>query len=177
MLSTKPPPFLSPDPATPPPPPPRLLVIVIVSVFVRVICIARVDFHFVEETTASQVCDFHCCASTIHTDYTRIRESSLDYDHSAPQWIFDNSTKLNQAQSVFVMAPVPKSTPSLPEPRLLTRALPVNADDEIVISGMSGKFPSCNNVQEFKDNLYQKVSVAVCLVRWQNITIRSLNNQ
>lgn len=57
------------------------------------------------------------------------------------------------------MAPVPKSRPSLPEPRLMSRTLPATADDEIVISGIAGKFPSCNDVQQFADNLYHKVSV------------------
>lgn len=31
-------------------------------------------------------------------------------------------------------------------------------DDEIVISGISGKFPSSKNVTEFAHNLYNKVS-------------------
>lgn len=59
------------------------------------------------------------------------------------------------------MAPVPKSgpVPQLPEPRLYSRTMAASADDEICISGMAGKFPRCDNVQQFADNLYQKVSV------------------
>lgn len=41
----------------------------------------------------------------------------------------------------------------------MSRTLPATADDEIVISGIAGKFPSCNDVQQFADNLYHKVSV------------------
>lgn len=33
-----------------------------------------------------------------------------------------------------------------------------NPDDEIVISGISGKFPNAENVQEFAKNLYNKVN-------------------
>lgn len=57
------------------------------------------------------------------------------------------------------MAPVPKSRISPPEPRLYSRTHSSNADDEIVISGISGKFPQCKNVDEFSYNLYNKVSV------------------
>lgn len=31
--------------------------------------------------------------------------------------------------------------------------------DEIVISGIAGKFPNCHNVAEYEYNLYNKVSV------------------
>lgn len=37
------------------------------------------------------------------------------------------------------------------------RVFPKSPDDEIVISGMSGRFPKCDNVQEFRDNLFNKV--------------------
>lgn len=42
----------------------------------------------------------------------------------------------------------------------MSRTLPATADDEIVISGIAGKFPSCNDVLQFADNLYQKVSLS-----------------
>lgn len=38
------------------------------------------------------------------------------------------------------------------------RVFPKSPADEIVISGMSGRFPSCDNVEEFKDHLYNSVS-------------------
>lgn len=56
------------------------------------------------------------------------------------------------------MAPTPKSRISPPEPRMFSRTHPSTTDDEIVISGISGKFPSCKNVEEFSYNLYNKVS-------------------
>lgn len=56
------------------------------------------------------------------------------------------------------MAPTPKSRMSPPEPRMYSRTHPSTTDDEIVISGVSGKFPSCKNVEEFSNNLYNKVS-------------------
>lgn len=34
------------------------------------------------------------------------------------------------------------------------------ADEEIVISGISGRFPSSDNVDEFSKNLYNKVSTS-----------------
>lgn len=40
---------------------------------------------------------------------------------------------------------------------LESRIRPVTPDDEIVISGISGKFPKAKNVSEFADNLYNKV--------------------
>lgn len=56
------------------------------------------------------------------------------------------------------MAPTPKSRISPPEPRLFSRTHPSNADNEIVISGIAGKFPHSKNVDEFSSNLYNKVS-------------------
>lgn len=57
------------------------------------------------------------------------------------------------------MAPIPTSRPSQPESRMYSRAHPASPEDDVVISGMGGKFPRSNNVQIFKDNLYNKVSV------------------
>lgn len=42
--------------------------------------------------------------------------------------------------------------------RIQARARASNPDDEIVISGVSGKFPNAQNVEEFKKNLYNKVN-------------------
>lgn len=42
-----------------------------------------------------------------------------------------------------------------------SRVYASNPDDEIVISGISGKFPSAKNVAEFSDKLYNKVKMSV----------------
>lgn len=39
-----------------------------------------------------------------------------------------------------------------------SRAFPLNAEDRIIISGVSGKFPNSENVAEYADNLYNKVN-------------------
>lgn len=41
------------------------------------------------------------------------------------------------------------------------RIRPVSPGDEIVISGISGKFPKSKNVAEFAENLYNKVSAVL----------------
>ena len=38
-----------------------------------------------------------------------------------------------------------------------SRVFPESDGDEIVISGIAGKFPNCHNVEEYKYNLYNKV--------------------
>lgn len=43
--------------------------------------------------------------------------------------------------------------------RIRTRAKALKFEDEVVISGISGKFPSSNNMYEFAHNLYNKVSL------------------
>lgn len=40
-----------------------------------------------------------------------------------------------------------------------TRVFPETPGDEIVVSGVSGRYPSCDNVEEFSHNLYNKVSM------------------
>lgn len=40
------------------------------------------------------------------------------------------------------------------------RVFAPSPDDEIVISGISGKFPNSKNLAEFSHNLYNKVSLA-----------------
>lgn len=57
------------------------------------------------------------------------------------------------------MAPIPKAPPSVPEPRLFSRTHPATPDDEIVISGVAGKYPKSRNVEEFAYNLYNKVKI------------------
>lgn len=41
--------------------------------------------------------------------------------------------------------------------RTQSRVRPMDPDDEIVITGISGKFPKSENVKEFAENLYNKV--------------------
>lgn len=48
--------------------------------------------------------------------------------------------------------------PERPNKTVSARIWPQSPDDEIVISGISGKFPSAKNVTEFAHNLYNKVS-------------------
>lgn len=38
------------------------------------------------------------------------------------------------------------------------RIFPSTPDDEIVISGVAGRYPGCDNVDELRENLYNKVS-------------------
>lgn len=42
--------------------------------------------------------------------------------------------------------------------RAETRVHPISKDDEIVVTGVSGRFPNSSNVAEFSHNLYHKVS-------------------
>lgn len=51
------------------------------------------------------------------------------------------------------MAKINRSDRTLP-----ARIWPQTPGDEIVISGISGKFPSSRNLTEFSENLYNKVS-------------------
>lgn len=55
------------------------------------------------------------------------------------------------------MPPIPKAPPSVPEPKLFSRTHPATPDDDIVISGMAGKYPNSKNVEEFSHNLFNKV--------------------
>lgn len=56
------------------------------------------------------------------------------------------------------MPPIPETPITLSDPKLLSRAHPRTPGDAIVISGVSGKFPISNNVEEYAHNLYNKVS-------------------
>lgn len=40
-----------------------------------------------------------------------------------------------------------------------SRIFPETEGDDIVISGISGKFPNCHNTAEYEYNLYNKVRV------------------
>lgn len=46
------------------------------------------------------------------------------------------------------------------------RVFPKSPDDEIVISGMSGRFPKSDNIQEFRDHLYNKVGCTNGDTQW-----------
>lgn len=45
------------------------------------------------------------------------------------------------------------------------RVFPKSFEDEIIISGVSGRFPNCDNVQEFRDHLYNKVGGLLTQIR------------
>lgn len=55
------------------------------------------------------------------------------------------------------MAPTPKAPPSLHDPKLLSRTFSASPAEDIVISGVSGKFPNSDNVEQYAHNLYNKV--------------------
>lgn len=55
------------------------------------------------------------------------------------------------------MPPTPKAPLSLHDPKLLSRTHSASPGEDIVITGVSGKFPNSNNVEEFAHNLYNKV--------------------
>lgn len=57
------------------------------------------------------------------------------------------------------MPPTPKAAPSVPERRRFSRTHPETPGDEIVISGIAGKFPNSNNVEEYSHNLYHKIDM------------------
>lgn len=57
------------------------------------------------------------------------------------------------------MPPTPKSATVMQQQKLHSRTFPLTPDDEIVIAGISGKFPNSKNFAEFESNLYNKVSV------------------
>lgn len=52
--------------------------------------------------------------------------------------------------------------------RLNTRVHPISDEDEIVVTGVSGRFPNASNVAEFSDNLYNKVIFSFVLCQFKN---------
>lgn len=53
--------------------------------------------------------------------------------------------------------------------KLFSRVYPLCPEDEIVISGISGRYPNSKNVSDFGDNLYNKVDmVDDDEKRWRN---------
>ena len=57
----------------------------------------------------------------------------------------------------------------LGKPRIFSRTVPLNPEDDIVISGMAGRFPNSDNVMELSDNLYNKVDMVDELEkRWRH---------
>ncbi|XP_070155163.1 fatty acid synthase-like [Polyergus mexicanus] len=47
----------------------------------------------------------------------------------------------------------------------------VDAEEEIVISGIAGRFPNSNNIKEFQDNLFNKIDLGSSdHQRWNNCT-------
>lgn len=57
------------------------------------------------------------------------------------------------------MPPTPKTATIMEQQKLNSRMFPLTPDDDIVVSGISGKFPNSKNILEFEENLYNKVGV------------------
>lgn len=55
------------------------------------------------------------------------------------------------------MPPTPKTATIMQQQKLYSRMFPLTPDDDIVVSGISGKFPNSKNFSEFEKNLYNKV--------------------
>lgn len=74
------------------------------------------------------------------------------------RWLQVNySIVLKSSDKVCKMPPIPKAPPSMHDPKLLSRSHSATPGEDIVISGISGKFPNSRNVEEFAHNLYNKV--------------------
>lgn len=54
------------------------------------------------------------------------------------------------------------------------RAFPNSVDDEIVISGISGRFPKCENVEELAHNLYNKVCIITAISFYPSCILQRL---
>lgn len=57
------------------------------------------------------------------------------------------------------MPPTPKVANIMQQQKMHSRTFPLTPDDDIVVSGISGKFPNSRNFAEFESNLYNKVCV------------------
>lgn len=57
------------------------------------------------------------------------------------------------------MPPIPKAPPSMHDPKLMSRTHAASPEDEIVITGVAGKFPNSKNIEEFAHHLYNKVNL------------------
>lgn len=57
------------------------------------------------------------------------------------------------------MPPTPKTATVMEQQKLYSRTFPTTPDDDIVITGISGKFPNSRNMAAFESNLYNKVRV------------------
>lgn len=56
--------------------------------------------------------------------------------------------------------------------KIFCRNKPMTPGDEIVISGISGRFPNSANMQEFANNLYNKIDMVDDLeTRWRHTNI------
>lgn len=63
---------------------------------------------------------------------------------------------MSSVNSDDTSAKAPLST-TLDIAKKIPRIFANSNDDDIVISGMAGRFPNCHNVAEFEYNLYNKV--------------------
>ncbi|XP_015126151.1 fatty acid synthase [Diachasma alloeum] len=51
------------------------------------------------------------------------------------------------------------NNPMVREPSAMTNGVPLSSDDDIVISGVSGRFPESENIEEFKRNLFEGIDM------------------
>lgn len=75
-------------------------------------------------------------------------------------WIFEEKTSsiINMSSESKSFAPGKVLTAAdFPPSSETFRIFPNSEDDEIVISGISGRFPKCDNVEQLAHNLYNKV--------------------
>lgn len=49
------------------------------------------------------------------------------------------------------------------------RVFPSSPDEEVVISGMAGRYPNCDNVEDYRRHLFNKVSFRTFTVEQQFI--------
>ncbi|KAG4070516.1 hypothetical protein HA402_012306, partial [Bradysia odoriphaga] len=70
------------------------------------------------------------------------------------------------------MTPTPKTATVMQQQKFHSRPFPLTPDDDIVVTGISGKFPNSKNVAEFERNLYNKIDmVDDAEVRWKHFNL------
>lgn len=76
--------------------------------------------------------------------------------------VFQSSIILVLKPQYITMAPIPKNE-NIETNYILEKNEPAQlTGDEVVISGISGKFPKSENLIQFMENLYKKVHILFC---------------
>lgn len=57
-----------------------------------------------------------------------------------------------------------------------SRIFPSCPEEEIVISGMAGRYPNCDNTEEFRHHLYNKVCIFHTLFSWHLSSLNQTTN-